>query len=61
MSNTRTVSSAYLVSNGPTEFIRFKIGLDIGNNAYNHWIVRGTAATGQDGLDEQGARSAASL
>ena len=61
MSNIRAVSSAHLVSNGPTELIRFKIGLDIANNAYNHWIVRCTAATVQDGLDEQVARSAASL
>ena len=61
MSDTRTVSSAHLVSNGPTELVRFKIGLDIGNNAYNHWIVRCTAATVQDGLDEQAARSTASL
>ena len=61
MSNTRIVSSAHFVSNGPTELIKFKIGLDMGNNAYNHWIVRCTAATVQDGLDEQAARSAASL
>ena len=61
MSNTRTVSSAHLVSNGPMELIRFKIGFDIANNAYNHWIVRCTAATAQDGLDEQAARSTASL
>ena len=52
MSNTRTVSAAHLVSNGPTELIRFEIGLGIANNAYNHWIVRCTAATVQDGLDE---------
>ena len=61
MSNTRTVSSTHLVSNGPMELIRFKIGFDIANNAYNHWIVRCTAATVQDGLDEQASRSAASL
>ena len=61
MSNTRTVSSAHLVSNGPMELIRYKIGFDLANNAYNHWIVRCTAATVQDGLDEQAARSAASL
>ena len=61
MSNTRTVSAAHLVSNGPTELIRFEIGLDIANNAYHHWIVRSTAATVQDGLDEPAARSSASL
>ena len=61
MSNTPTVSSAHLVSNGPTELFRFEIGLDIANNAYNYWIVRCAAATVQDGLDEQAARSTASL
>ena len=61
MSNTRTASFAHLVSNGPTELVRFDISLDIANNAYNYRIVRCTAATVQGGHDEQAARSAASL
>ena len=61
MSNTWNLSSAHFFSSGPTELIGFNIGLDIANNAYNHWIVRCTAATVQDGLDEQAARTAASL
>ncbi len=61
MSNTWNLSSAHFFSSGPMELIRFNIGLDIANNAYNHWIVRYTAATVQDDLDEQAARSSASL
>ena len=61
MSNIPTVTSTHLVSSGPTELVRFEIGLDLTNSAYKYWVVRSTAATVQDALDEQAARSTASL
>ena len=50
MSSRPIVSSAHLVSEDAAELSEFEFGLNMAINAYHRWIVRCTAAAGQDGL-----------
>jgi predicted MarR family transcription regulator len=50
MSSPPIVSSAHLVSEDAAELSEFEFGLNMAVNAYHRWIVRCTAAAGQDGL-----------
>ena len=50
MSSRPIVSSAHLVSEDAAELSESEFGLNMVINAYHRWIVRCTAAAGQDGL-----------